>query len=85
MALKSNKGIAVDVQHVPEDNEGDVLRIGIDLWNTLFPISAREGPLTVSVGLLRSHTGAEKRVASRSTSVICWAVPSKDVQVSYRL
>lgn len=85
MALKSNKGIAVDIQHVPEDSEGDVLRIGTDLWNTLFPISAREGPFTVSVGLLQSHIGAEKRVASLSPSVICWAVPSKDVQVSYRL
>lgn len=85
MALKSNKGIAVDIQHIPEDSEGDVLRIGMDLWNTLFPNSAREGPVAVSVGLLQSHTGTEKRGTSFSPSVICWAVPSKDVQVSYKL
>ena len=81
MAAKSNKGIAVAIQHVPDDNEGDVVRIGIDLWNMLFPIPEREGPFTVSVGLLQSHTGT-----GRSQSVVCLAVPSKDdVQVSYRL
>jgi hypothetical protein len=85
MAVKSDKGIAVAIQHVPEDSEGQILQIGTGLWNALFPTSEREGPLTVSVGLLQSHTGTGKRGASLSPSLVCWAVPSKDVQVSYRL
>ena len=84
MALNNNKGIAVTIQHVPEDNEGDVLRIGTDLWNALVPTS-NEGPLTVAVGLLQSHTGTGRHGTSLFTSVACWAVPSKDIQVSDRL
>jgi hypothetical protein len=87
MAVKTDKGIAVVIQHVPEDCQGDVLQIGTALWNALFPTSVRasEGPLAVSVGLLQSHTRTGRRGASLSPSVVCWAAPSKDVQVSCRL
>jgi hypothetical protein len=88
MAVKSNKGVAVAIQHVPEESEGDTLRIGTDLWNVLLPPtsgSVHDGPITVSVGLLQSHIGSGSRVASFFQSVVCWAVHSKDVRVSYRL
>jgi hypothetical protein len=85
MTVKTNKGIAVAIQHVHEESEGEFLRIGTDLWNALSPTSVREGPLSVSVGLLQPHTATGKRGASLPPSVVCWAVPSKDVQVSYRL
>ncbi len=85
MAVKSNKGIAVAIQHVPEESENDVLRIGTDLWNALFPTSVYEGPRTVSVCGLRSHTGSGRHGYSLSPSVVCWTVPSKDVQVSCRV
>ena len=88
MAVKSNNGIAVAIQHVPEGCEGDTLRIGTDLWNVLLPPtsgSVHDGPITVSVSLLQSHIGSGSRGASFSQSVIYWAVHCKDVQVSYRL
>lgn len=75
------------IQHVPEDSQSDVLRIGTDLWNALFPTAVRasEGPLTVSVGLLQSHTRTARRGAFLFPSVVCCAALSKAVQVSYRL
>ena len=78
------------IHHVPEESEGDTdtLWIGTDLWNVLLPPtsgSVHDGPITVSVGLLQSHTGSGSRVASFFQSVVCWAVHSKDVQVSSRL
>jgi hypothetical protein len=88
MAVKSNKGVAVAIQHVPEESEGDTFQMGTDLWNVLLPPtsgSVHDGPITVYVGLLQSHTGSGSRGASSFQSVICWAVHSKDVQVSYRL
>jgi hypothetical protein len=88
MAVKSNNGVAVAIQHVPEEGEGDTLRIGTDLWNVLLPPtsgSVNDGPITVSVGLLQSHTGLGSRGASFFQSVVCWAIRSKDVRVSYRL
>jgi hypothetical protein len=88
MAVKSNKGVAVAIQHVPEESEGDTLRIGTDLWDVLLPTtsgSVHDEPITVSVGLLQSHTGSGSRGASFFQSVICWAVRSKDVRVSNRL
>ena len=87
MVVKTDKGIAVAIQHVPENGQGDVLRIGTDLWNALFPTTVRasEGPLAVSVGLLQSHSRTARRGASLSPSVICCAAPNKDVQVSRRL
>jgi len=78
----------VAIQHVPEESEGDILKIGTDLWNVLLPPtsgSVHDGPITVSVGLLQSHTVSGSREASFFQSVVCWAVHSKDVQVSYRL
>jgi hypothetical protein len=88
MVVKGNKGVAVAIQHVLEESEGDTLRIGTDLWNVLLPPtsgSVHDGPVTVSVGLLQSHTGSGGRGASFFQSVVCWAVHSKDVQVSCRL
>ncbi|KAF8497120.1 AAA-domain-containing protein [Russula emetica] len=85
MAVKSNKGVAVAIQHVPEESEGDTLQIGIDLWNVLSPPtsgSVHDGPITVSVGLLQSYTGSGSRGASFFQSVVCWAVHSKDVQTA---
>ena len=85
MAVKSKKGISVAIQHVPEENEGGILRIGTDLWDVLLPPtsgSVHDGPITVSVGLLQSHTGSGSRGTSFFQSVICWAVQSEDVQVS---
>jgi hypothetical protein len=87
MAVKSNKGVAVAIQHVPDESKGDTLQIGTDLWNVLLPPtsdSVYDGPITVSVGLLQSHTGSGSHGASFFQSVVCWAVRSKDVQVSYR-
>lgn len=88
MAIKTNKGIAVAIQHVSGDGTGDVLQVGTGLWNAIVPTSVRgpEGPIVVSVGLLQSHAGAGKRGgASLFQSVTCWAVHSRDVQVSDRL
>jgi len=85
MAVKSNKGIAVAIQHLPEESESDLLCIGTDLWNALFPTSVLEGPRTVSVDLLQSHIGTGRPGAPLFLSVVCWAIPSKDVQVSYSL
>lgn len=88
MAVKCNKGVAVAIQYVPEESEGDTLRIGTDLWNVLLPPtsgSVYDGPITVSVGLLQSHTVPGSRGASFLRSAVFWAVHSKDVQVSYRL
>jgi hypothetical protein len=89
MAVKYNKGVAVAIQHVPEESEGDTLRIGTDLWDVLLSPtsgSVHDGPITVSVGLLQSHTGFGSHVASSVRSVVCWAVRnSKDVRVSNRL
>jgi len=90
MAVKRNKGVAVDIQYIPEESEGDTLRIGTDLWNVLLPptslaTSVHDGPITVSVGLLQSHTVPGSRGASFLRSAVFWAVHSKDVQVSYRL
>lgn len=85
MVVKSNKGVAVAIQHVHEGSEGGVLRIGTDLWNVLLPPtsgSVPDGPTTVSVGLLQSHTGSGGRGASFFQSVVCWAVNNEDVQVS---
>lgn len=88
MAVKCNRGVAVAIQHVPKESEGDTLRVGTDLWNVLLPTtsgSVHDGPITVSVSLLQSYTGSGSRGASFSQSVVFWAVHSKDVQVSYRL
>ena len=88
MAVKSKKGVAVAIQHVPEESEGDTLRIGVDLWDVLLPPtsgSVHDGRITVSVSLLQSHTGSGSREVSFCQSVVCWAVRSKDVRVSYRL
>jgi hypothetical protein len=86
MVVKSNKGVAVAIRHVLEESEGDTLRIGTDLWNVLLPPtsgSVHDGPITVSVGLLQSHTGSGSRGTSFFQSAVCWAVHSKDVQVSH--
>lgn len=88
MAVKCNKGFAVAIQHIPKESEGDTLRIGTDLWNVLLPPtsgSVHDGPITVSVSQLQSYTGSGSRGASFFQSVVCWAVHSKDVQVSYIL
>lgn len=88
MVVKGNKGVAVAIQHLPEESEGDTLRIGTDLWNVLLSPtsgSVHNGPITVSVGLLQPHTVSASRGASFFQSVVCWAVHSKDVQVSNRL
>jgi len=88
MAVKSNNGVSVAIQYVPEESDGDTLRIGTDLWDVLLPPtsgSVHDRPITVSVGLLQSHTGSGGRGASLVQSVVCWAVRSKDVRVSYRL
>ncbi|KAI0003309.1 P-loop containing nucleoside triphosphate hydrolase protein [Russula compacta] len=85
MVIKTNKGIAVAIQHVSGDGAGDVLQVGTGLWNAIVPTSVRgpEGPIAVSVGLLQSHTGAGNRGgASLFQSVTCWAVQSKDVQTT---
>lgn len=86
MVVKGNKGIAVAIQHIPEESESDTLRIGTDLWDVLLPPtsgSVHDGPITVSVGLLQSHTGSGSRGTSFFQSVVCWAVHRKDVQVSH--
>jgi hypothetical protein len=88
MAVKSNKGVAVAIQRVHEESESDTLRIGTDLWNVLLPPtsgSVLDGPITVSVSLLQPHTRSGSHGDSFFQSVICWAIHSKDVQVSYRL
>jgi hypothetical protein len=88
MAVKSNKGVAVAIQHLTEEIEGDTLRIGTDIWNVLLPPalgSVHDGLITVSVGLRQSHSVSESREASFFQSVVCWAVHGKDVRVSYRL
>ena len=88
MVVKNSKGVAVAIRHVPEEGEGDTLQIGTDLWNVLLPPTSGSGydePITVSVGLLQSHIGPGSHGASFFQSVVCWAVHSKDVQVSYRL
>ena len=41
MAVRTNKGIAVAIEHVPEGGEGDILQIGADLWNALVPTLLR--------------------------------------------
>jgi len=82
MAVRTNKGIAVAIEHVPEGGEGDILQVGADLWNALVPTLLREGRIAVSVGLLQSHIETGKRGASLFPSAVCWAVQSKDIQVS---
>lgn len=83
MAVKTNKGITVAIEHIPEDGNDDILQVGTDVWNALVPTPACEGPITVSIGLRHIETG--KRGVSLSQSVVCSAVPSKDVQVSDKL
>ena len=88
MAVKSNNGVAVAIQHVPDESKGDTLQIGTDLWDVLMPQTSdtvHDGPITVSVGLLLSHAGSGSHGASFFQSVVCWAVRSTDVQVSYRI
>jgi hypothetical protein len=86
MAVKTSKGVAVTIERLAEGCEAGVLRVGNSLWRALVPVSARDtiGPITVSVGLLRSHTEKRKRETSLLPSVVCWAVLGEDVQVSYR-
>jgi hypothetical protein len=80
MAVKTNNGITVAIEHIPDDGKNDILQVGTDVWNALVPTPAREGPITVSIGPRHVETG--KRGVSLSQSVVCSAVPSKDVQVS---
>ena len=68
------------IEHVLEDDKGDILQVGTDVWNALVPTPACEGPITVSVSLLHVETG--RHGVSLSQSVVCSAVHSKDVQVS---
>ncbi|KAI9510375.1 AAA-domain-containing protein [Russula earlei] len=84
MAVRNSKGFSVAVQHVPEVGEGDIVQVGADLWNVLVPSSQHEdeAPLAISVGLLRSHIETGNHGSSLSPSVVCWAVPSKDVQTT---
>jgi hypothetical protein len=84
MAITTNKGTAVAIEHIPEGGKGNILQVGADLWNALVPTSLREGRIAVSVGLLQSHTETGNRGASLSPSVACWAVQSEDIQVSDR-
>ena len=83
MAVKTNKGITVATELIPDDGKDDILQVGTDVWNALVPTPACEGPIMVSVGLLHVETG--KRGVSLSQAVVCSAVPSKDVQVSDKL
>ena len=83
MAVKTNKGITVAIEHITEDGKGDILQVGTDVWNALVLTPACEGPITVSVGLLHVESGI--RGVSLSQSVVCWAVPNKGVQVSDKL
>jgi hypothetical protein len=78
MAINTNKGIVVTIDHLPDDSKGDILKIGTDLWNALVPTTVREGPIAISVSALRSHI-------VKSGAVVCSATPSKDVEVSNRL
>ena len=82
MAVKNNKGISVAIEHLPEDGKEDILKVGTDVWNALVPNPVHEEPIAVSVGLLQPRTETEKNGARPSSSVVCSAVPSKDVQVS---
>ena len=83
MAIKTNKGITVAIEPMPDDGKDDILQVGTDVWNALVPTPECEGPITVSVGLLQAETG--KRGVTLSQVVVCSAVPSKDVQVSDEL
>jgi hypothetical protein len=83
MVVKTNKGIPVAIEHIPEDGKDDILQVGTDVWNALVPTPAYEGLITVSIGLRHVETG--KRGTSLSQYVVCSAVPSKDVQVSDKL
>ena len=85
MAVKSNKGTVVAIEHLPEDGKDHILKVGTDLWNALVPSLVHEEPIAVSVGLLQPRTETGKHGARRSSSVVCSAVPSKHVQVSDRL
>ncbi len=85
MAVKNNKGTAVAIEHLPEDGKDDILKIGTDVWDALVPNLVHEEPIAVSVGLLQPRTETGKHGAHPSSSVVCSAVPSKDVQVSDRL
>jgi peroxin-6 len=82
MAVRTSKGISVTIEHVPEDVGGDVLQVGTDIWTAIVPTALRESPIVVSVCLKQSHTRTGKYLLS---SVTCWAIPSKDIQVSDRL
>jgi hypothetical protein len=85
MAVKTPKGISVAIERLPGDGKDEILKIGTDVWNALVPTFIREGPIAVSVSLLQSHAEIGKRLTSLLSSVVCSAVPSKDVQVSDRL
>ncbi|KAH9063671.1 AAA-domain-containing protein [Lactarius deliciosus] len=52
-------------------NSDDVLQVGSDLWNAVAPASASSGPITVSVGLLQTHTDNGR---GRSTATL--GIPS---------
>jgi hypothetical protein len=85
MSVKKNNGTAVAIEHLPEDGKDDILKVGTDVWNALVPNLVHEEPIAVSVGLLQPRTETGKHGARPSSSAVCSAVPSKDVQVSDRL
>ena len=83
MAVKTKNCVSVTIEHLPESGKSDgVLQVGSDLWNAVFPASARNGPIAVSVGLLQTHADNGRSDPSISLSVTCWAVLGEDVQVS---
>ncbi|KAI0290473.1 P-loop containing nucleoside triphosphate hydrolase protein [Russula brevipes] len=79
MAVRTSKGIAVTIEHIPEDVGGDVLQVGTDIWTAVVPTALREGPIAVSVCLKQSHTRTGKYLLS---SVTCWAISSKEIQAA---
>jgi hypothetical protein len=87
MAVKNNKGISVAIEHLPEDGKDsdDILKVGTDVWNARVPNIVHEEPIAVSVGLLQPRIETGKHGARLSSSVVCSAVPSKDIKVSDRL
>lgn len=85
MAVMNIKRISVAIEHLHEDGKDDILKVGADLWNALVPNLVHEESIAVSVCLLQPHTETGKHGARLSSSVVCSAVQSKDVQVSNTL
>lgn len=86
MAIKTKSCVSVTIEHLPEGGKSDhILQVGSDLWNAVVPVSARNGPIAMSVDLLQTHADNGRNKPSTSLSLTCWAVPSEDVQVSHAL